>query len=119
LGIHDERAQCIQRLVKGQAQLDERMRTELEKLGQTWQPWQQRDLRRTARTLMSGAGVADEIAERALAHVLQGVRGVYNQYPYLHEKRDAFPKLGALIDSIIDPKDNVVPMVGRKARRAK
>src|SRR5262249_26268078 len=40
--------------------------------------WTLHDLRRTARTLMSRAGVAADIAERCLGHVIGGVRGVYD-----------------------------------------
>jgi hypothetical protein len=39
------------------------------------------DLRRTARSLMSRAGVAPNIAERCLAHT---IRGVYDRYAYHH-----------------------------------
>ena len=51
------------------------------------EPWQLRDLRRTARTLMGRAGVASEIAERALGHVMTLVRGTYDKYDYLRESR--------------------------------
>jgi integrase len=44
------------------------------------------DLRRTSRSLMSRAGVADEYAEQVLAHKLPGVLGVYNRYAYHTEK---------------------------------
>jgi integrase len=37
--------------------------------------WRLHDLRRTARSLMSGAGVAPDIAERCLAHTIGSVRG--------------------------------------------
>jgi integrase len=46
-------------------------------------PWQQRDLRRTARTLMARAKVPAEVAEHCLAHVLPGIQGVYNRHSYL------------------------------------
>ncbi len=41
-------------------------------------PWTIHDLRRTARSLMSRAGVSSEHAERVLGHVIGGVEGVYN-----------------------------------------
>jgi integrase len=53
-------------------------------------PWRHRDLRRTARTLMSRMGVDRKIAEHALAHVAPGVEKVYDRHDYLAEKRDAF-----------------------------
>jgi integrase len=65
--------------------------------------WTIHDLRRTARSLMSRAGVAADIAARCLGHVISGVRGVYDRHEYLNEKRDAFEKLAAIIDSILNP----------------
>jgi len=44
--------------------------------------WTIHDLRRTARSLMSQAGVAPDHAERALGHVIGGVRGVYDRHAY-------------------------------------
>jgi integrase len=63
--------------------------------------WRLHDLRRTARSLMSRAGVPTDHAERCLGHVILGVRGVYDRYEYLEEKRDAFNGLAALINSIV------------------
>jgi integrase len=74
-------------------------------------PWQLRDLRRTARTLMSRAGVAEHIAERCLGHKLRGVAGIYNRYDFLREKVDAFERLAHFLDRIVNPPaDNVVPL---------
>jgi hypothetical protein len=66
-------------------------------------PWQLRDLRRTARTLMSAAGVTTEVAERCLGHVMTLVRGTYDRYDYLAEKKDAFEKLAGTIERIVNP----------------
>jgi hypothetical protein len=66
-------------------------------------PWQLRDLRRTARTLMSRAGVPTEIAERSLGHVMTLVRGTYDRHDYLVEKSDAFERLAELIERIVNP----------------
>jgi integrase len=71
--------------------------------------WDIHDLRRTARSLMSRAGVDADIAERCLGHVIGGVRGVYDRHSFLDEKRMAVDKLAALIEGIVNPKDNVVP----------
>jgi integrase len=80
--------------------------------------WVVHDLRRTARSLMSRAGVAPDIAERVLGHALVGVRGVYDRYGYVDEKADALAKLAALIDTIIHPRSaNVVPMTKPKKQR--
>jgi integrase len=66
-------------------------------------PWVLHDLRRTARSLMSRAGVASDIAERVLGHVIPGVRGVYDRHEYLAEKRDALEQLARLVAQILDP----------------
>jgi integrase len=63
--------------------------------------WTLQDLRRTARSLMSRAGVPADHAERCLGHVMP--RGVYDPYEYLEEKRDAFNKLAASIKCIVNP----------------
>ena len=81
-------------------------------------PWtMQRDVRRTARTLMSRAGVPSEHGERVLAHAIPGVEGVYDRYEYLAEKRDALQKLAALIDRIVNPPaDSVTSLDERRAK---
>jgi hypothetical protein len=40
-------------------------------------------------------------AERCLGHVMGGVRGTYDRYEYLEEKRDAFEKLATVIGNIL------------------
>ena len=71
--------------------------------------WTLHDLRRTARSLMSRAGITDEHAEHTLGHKLQGVKRVYNRYDFFKEKSDALVRLAALIDRIVNPPaDNVV-----------
>jgi integrase len=79
--------------------------------------WVLHDLRRTARTLMSRAGISVDIAERALGHAIGGVRGVYDQHKYHAEMQQAFEALAAQIERIINPPPaNVTPM--RRRRRA-
>jgi integrase len=72
--------------------------------------WTLHDLRRTARSLMSRAGVNDNHAERVLGHVIGGVRGVYDRHSYLNEKAHALKALAALIETIVNPpaQSNVV-----------
>jgi integrase len=67
-------------------------------------PWRLHDLRRTARSLMSRAGVNKDIAERCLAHAIGGVSGVYDRYAYLEEKRRAFDALAAEVARIVETK---------------
>jgi integrase len=79
--------------------------------------WQLHDLRRTARSLMSRAGVLPDHAERAIGHTINGVRGVYDRHEYLDEKRKAFEALGRQIDRILNPTKNVTDMAGRRKTR--
>jgi integrase len=69
--------------------------------------WTLHDLRRTARSLMSRAKVPTDHAERALGHVMGGVRETYDRYEYLDEKRAAFEALAALVGRILSPAPNV------------
>jgi integrase len=66
--------------------------------------WTLHDLRRTARTLMSRAGVPADIAERCLGHVLPGARGVYDRHQYSTEMREAYEKLADLVKNITSGK---------------
>jgi len=68
---------------------------------QDWPRWTLHDLRRTARSLMSRAGVADNIAERVLGHAIAGVEGTYNRYDYFDEKADALRRLAGMIERIV------------------
>jgi integrase len=72
--------------------------------------WTIHDLRRTARTLMTRAGVDSNHAERCLGHVIGGVRGVYDRHEYYDEKKAAFEKPAGQIDRILHPAGNVVPL---------
>ena len=78
--------------------------------------WTLHDLRRTARSLMAKAGVADNVAERVLGHVIPGVQGVYNRHAYFDEKADALARLATVIEQIINPPDktNVVELNARR-----
>jgi integrase len=72
--------------------------------------WTIHDLRRTARSLMTRAGIAPDHAERALGHVIAGVRAVYDRHDYHAEKREAFEALAAQVERILNPAPNVVPL---------
>jgi integrase len=65
--------------------------------------WTIHDLRRTARSLMSRAGVPSDHAERCLGHVIGGVRGTYDRHEYFEEKARAFEALAAQIERIVNP----------------
>jgi integrase len=62
--------------------------------------WRVHDLRRTARSLMSRAGVQTEIAERVLGHAQGEMVEIYDQHTYQDEMADALEKLAALIQQI-------------------
>jgi integrase len=77
--------------------------------------WTLHDLRRTARSLMSRAGVRPDIAELALGHVIAGVRGVYDRHAYHAEKTAAFEALAGQIALILEPRPNVVALARKSS----
>jgi integrase len=77
--------------------------------------WRLHDLRRTARSLLSRAGVNPDVAERCLGHAIPGIRGVYDRHAYTEEMRVAFERLAALIDTIVREEPNVVAMERMRA----
>ena len=79
------------------------------------EPWVIHDLRRTARSLMSRAGVLSDHAERVMGHAIGGIEGIYDRHQYATEKADALRRLAGLIDGIVHPRENVTPM--RRAKR--
>ena len=73
--------------------------------------WTIHDLRRTARSLMSRAGVRPDIAERVLGHAIRCVEGVYDRHSYREEKAHALRALAGLVESIANPPGGkVVPL---------
>jgi integrase len=77
--------------------------------------WTLHDLRRTARSLMSRAGVSPDHAERAIGHTIEGVRGTYDRHKFENEKRRAFEALDGLLDRILKPSPKNVTQL-RRAR---
>jgi integrase len=65
--------------------------------------WRIHDLRRTARSLMSRAGVQSEHAERVLGHAIGGIEGIYNRHTYDAEKANALRSLASMIERIVAP----------------
>jgi integrase len=85
------------------------------KVGDSVQPWTIHDLRRTARSLMSRAGIRPEVAERVLGHAIEGVAGTYDRHSYAEEKADAVKRLAGLIQNVVRGSvDKVVP-IGKRA----
>jgi integrase len=79
--------------------------------------WVIHDLRRTARSLMSRAGVRPDIAERVMGHAIGGVEGIYDRHSYRDEKADALARLATLIDGIVHPRENVVATAAKRRKR--
>jgi integrase len=79
--------------------------------------WVIHDLRRSARSLMSRAGVRPDIAERVLGHAIAGIEGVYDRHSYRDEKADALRRLAALIDGIVHPGEKAKQKAKRGKRR--
>ena len=83
-------------------------------------PWQHRDLRRTARTLMSRLEIPGEVAEHCLAHKPPRIERTYNRYGYLPQKRNAFEKLAAHIERIANlPNGTMVSLADAAPRRSR
>ena len=78
--------------------------------------WTLHDLRRTARSLMSKAGLAADHAERCLGHAIGGVRGTYDRHDYRPEMQHAYEALAAQIERIINPPPDVVTPMKRRRR---
>jgi integrase len=88
---------------KNKAALDRAMLAELRDRGgdkAELPNWTLHDLRRTAKTLMTRAGVRPDVSERVLGHVIGGVEGTYDRHSYEVEKRDALEKLATVILNI-------------------
>jgi integrase len=81
------------------------------KLAKDMPAWVLHDLRRTARSLMARAKVADNVAERTLGHAIRGIEAVYNRHDYFEEKADALTRLAALVEMILNPPEgNVIAL---------
>jgi integrase len=74
--------------------------------------WTLHDLRRTARTLLSRAGVSPDVAERCLGHAIPGIRATYDRHSFKAEMAHAYEALAAQIDRIVDPRQNVIALRG-------
>jgi integrase len=81
------------------------------RLGVDWAP---HDLRRTARSLMSRAGVNRDVSERVLGHAINGVEGTYDRHSYRQEKDQALKALSGVLTTILNLQANVVAMRKRR-----
>ena len=64
---------------------------------------------------MSRAGIPSEHAERVLGHAIGGVEQIYDRHSYADEKAAALERLAVLIDGIVNPRQNVVPLKKKRA----
>jgi integrase len=104
---------------KAKTALDDKIAEIREREGRApMERWTLHDLRRTARTLMSRARIEPDHAERALGHIIGGVRGVHDKFEYLDEKRAAFEALAALVSRILNPTANVEELAPRPDKAA-
>jgi integrase len=80
--------------------------------------WRLHDLRRTARSLLSRAGISADIAEMCLGHTLPSIRATYDRYQYRAEMLHAFEALAAQIKRIVDPPQGGVIQLRKAGRHA-
>jgi integrase len=73
--------------------------------------WENHDIRRTVRTNLSALRIPEEVREAVLAHVRPGIKGSYDFYEYLDEKREALELwAGRLRDIVTPPPSNVIKL---------
>jgi integrase len=79
-------------------------------------PWVNHDLRRTIRSALSALRVQQPVAERVLAHLPEGIVGVYDSYEFFDEKSEALELWSRHLASIVHPGggDNVVTLTARR-----
>jgi hypothetical protein len=66
-------------------------------------PWVNHDIRRTVRTHLSRLRIPEEAREAVMAHVRPGIKGTYDLYDYLDEKREALTLWASRLRSIVEP----------------
>jgi integrase len=80
--------------------------------------WRLHDLRRTARSLLSRAGVNSDVAEKCLGHSRGDIIERYDQHKYIDEMQRAFEVLAALVERIVNPPPEVVAdMAAERSKR--
>jgi integrase len=79
--------------------------------------WRLHDLRRSARSLLSRAGVNSDVAEKCLGHSRGGVVETYDLHKYLDEMQRAFEALSALVARIVNPPEGEVADLATERKR--
>jgi integrase len=78
--------------------------------------WTIHDLRRTARSLLSRAGVSRDHAEICLGHSRGDLVERYDRHDFRDEMRHAFERLAALIETIVHPPEGEVIQMSERRR---
>jgi len=109
-----KRAMVVETLSHAIADIAAKLKTESK-----IEPFGQRDLRRTAETMLQKLGIGREVRAHLLSHGRnQGVQGVhYERYDFLDEKRRALRKWTAHLKRIIKGKAKVAVSARRRPRR--
>lgn len=82
-------------------------------------PFVNHDLRRTARTRLSGLKVPKVVAELIMAHTQKDLDAVYDQWAYFDERREALDHWAALVRTIVEPPpENVISLTSRRGSSA-
>ena len=77
--------------------------------------WTNHDIRRSVRSQLSRLKITEEAREAVLAHARPGIKGTYDLYDYLDEKREALELWAArLRDIVTPPPENVVALAREK-----
>ncbi|TDX88474.1 phage integrase family protein [Neorhizobium sp. R1-B] len=81
----------------------------------TLRPFVNHDLRRTARTWLSGLKVPKVVAELIMAHTQKDLDAVYDQWAFIDERKDALQRWANKVRSVVEPPpENVVPIRKRR-----
>lgn len=96
---------------KPKLRLDARMRAALPKLPD----WVVHDIRRTVRSHLSALPVEQHVRELVIGHAQAGVKGIYDRYEYLDEKREALELWQARLRDIVQPPPDNVTKLRQKA----
>lgn len=62
--------------------------------------WCLHDLRRTGASCMQELGVAESVIELVLAHKKKGIKGVYQRYQYMPQRKEALELWGLYLDTL-------------------
>jgi len=82
----------------------------------TLPPFVNHDLRRTARTWLSGLKVPKVVAELILAHVQKDLDAVYDQWAFIEERQNALQRWADRVRSVVEPGPaNVVSLDDRRS----